>query len=113
MQIDQTDGCCSLLEIKWFEDTDTAETIINKLKDYYQDDFDWNYTTEFPFAMFATTKSDQWKAEKALKELKFKPTKFKSRHAEGSEKILTHWWRSTPPTVMAVWFRNLKRRKPQ
>ena len=110
MEISESNGCCGLLEISNFNSFETEEDILNKIKSYYTDSFEYDGFTEVPYAMFATTRQDQTVAEQALKALKFKATKFKSRHAVGNEKILTHWFRTTPPTKIMPWFRRQKRK---
>jgi len=110
MEVTETEGCCSLLNLRYFDSFTTKEQIIRELERYYEEFSEYENSSEFPVAMFATTKSTQRQAEEALKALKFKATKFKSRHAVGNEKILTHWFRKTPPTEMAQWVRNLKRK---
>lgn len=108
MEISGSSGCCGLLEISGFNDLSTEENILRKIKLFYENEFE--FTSEVPYAMFATTHKNQTEAEKALKELEFKATKFKSRHAVGNEKILTHWFRTTPPTKIMPWFRRQKRK---
>jgi len=110
MEISESNGCCGLLEISNFNSFSTEENILNEIKSYYTDSFEYDGSPEVPYAMFATTRQDQTVAEQALKALKFKATKFKSRHAVGNEKILTHWFRTTPPTKIMPWFRRQKRK---
>lgn len=111
MEINTALGCCSLIEICYFDSTTTADRILNALKDHYEYEFEWD-GVEQPYAMFATTKSSQREAEAALKELKFKPTRFKSRHwTPTNPVIITHWFRKTPPTKIAQLVRNLRKRK--
>jgi hypothetical protein len=108
MEISETNGCCGLLEISEFNALSTEENILREIKFFYEMGFEFN--SEVPYAMFATTNQHQTVAEQALKALKFKATKFKSRHAVGNEKILTHWFRTTPPTKIMPWFRRQKRK---
>lgn len=109
MLVFNTNTCCSLIELGEFDCLETPERIVATLKQFYEEEFIYQQTTELPYAMFAVTKDNQPEAEAALKALKFKPTKFKSRHAKQGEKRLTHWWRATPPTCMSKWLRDKKK----
>lgn len=107
MEAYTTEGCCSLIELRYFDYTVTKQEILHTLKYHYDDFFNESWGTssiEYPRAIFATTKKEQTAAEQALRELKFKPTRFKSRHeTSGNEKHLTFWWRATPPAELRPW----------
>lgn len=107
MDIWETNGCCSLIEICGFDNLTSKYSLIQDLKNYYKV-YLYDNSNDYPRAMFATTRdADQPEAVLALKALKFRATKFKSRHDKGTEKSLTRWWRSTPPPEINKYIKTL------
>ena len=108
--VEQSYGCCSLLELSGFSNRSDSQSIIESLKFFYND-YIYSELTEEPRTMFATTRTKQQpEAEAALLALGFKPKKFKSRHPnEDSQGDLKFWWRNQPPPEVRKHITKLKR----
>lgn len=116
----QSNFCCSAIEIGDFFGKVTKKGILEAIKTYiYEnhenyDDFEESFRLEhdLPQFFYATTTKNQVDAAKALKEIGFKERKVCGRHAKTRrDKYLSFWTLDDFPTELKPWIRKHRKKK--
>ena len=116
----QSNFCCSAIEIGTFFGKVTAKDILKAIEEYISDthgSYD-NFTDKFklehdlPQFFYATTTKTQVDAAKALKEVGFKERKVCGRHAKTRrDKYLSFWILDDFPAELKPWIRKHRKKR--